>query len=260
MNVLNILLLVLFASSVSAGCRGHHGENKGKEKYKRTLNVPLQAEGGVIENEYLIYHDEGVDPHDLLYDFIYSGDAEILFEYTLMNAFSVHIKRELLDIALRNIENIEIFDNPVVSAIGMDSPVYAWGVDRTDQTTGMNNQYQYERDGSNVDVYILDTGIFIEHEQFEGRASHGVDFTGEGNGDYHNHGTHVAGTFPCVVSFSCYLLSVTMRVSLFLVTSDSDISPSSRLCLLFHLHFRNCWEQKVWDCQEGQFDCSQGHE
>jgi subtilisin family serine protease len=195
MNILNVLLLVLFASSVSAGCRRHHGEVKDGDHRKKTLNVPLQAVGGVIQDEYLVYHDKGLEPRGLLDGLIKSGQAEILNEYTLMDAFSVRIKRELLNIALINIENIEIFDNPVVSALELDSPVYAWGVDRTDQTTaGMNNQYEYERDGTNVDVYILDTGIYIEHNDFEGRASHGADFTGEGDGDGRGHGTHVAGT------------------------------------------------------------------
>jgi hypothetical protein len=168
--------------------------SEGEEKLKETPNVPLEAVGGVIQDEYLIYHDKGVDPRALLADFINSGDAEILHEYTLMNAFLVHMKRELLDVALKTIENFEVFDNPVMSAIEMDSPVYAWGVDRTDQATGRDNQYQYERDGTNVDVYILDTGIYVGNDQFEGRASLGLDVTGEGNYDGHGHGTHVAGT------------------------------------------------------------------
>jgi hypothetical protein len=94
----------------------------------------------------------------------------------------------------------------------MDSPVYAWGVDRTDQTTGMNNQYQYERNGTNVDVYILDTGIFIENDEFEGRASRGGDFTGEGDYDGHGHGTHVAGTLHYIASLSCYQIQISHLV------------------------------------------------
>jgi hypothetical protein len=192
-----------------------HSKNKDHENLKGTLNEPLKAVEGVIQDEFLIYHDKGIDPRALLDDLINSGDAEILYEYTRLNAFSVHVKRELLDLALNNIENISIFENQVMSAIAMDSPVYAWGVDRTDQTIGMDNQYQYERDGANVDVYILDTGIFVENEQFEGRASLGADFTGEGNYDGHGHGTHVAGTLHYIAS-----LSINICVPLFLVTSD----------------------------------------
>jgi hypothetical protein len=168
--------------------------SEAEEKLKETPSVPLEAVGGVVQDEYLVYYDKGIDHRALLSRFINNHDAKILHEYTLINAFSVHMKRELLDIALKDIDNIEIFDNPVVSALEMDSPVYSWGIDRTDQTNGTNDQYQYERDGTNVDVYILDTGIFVENYQFEGRASWGKDFTGEGHFDGHGHGTHVAGT------------------------------------------------------------------
>ena len=49
--------------------------------------------------------------------------------------------------------------------------------------------------GSSVDVYVIDTGINVEHEEFEGRARWGAtmpqfDLDIDGNG----HGTHCAGT------------------------------------------------------------------
>eukprot|EP00741_Cyanophora_paradoxa_P018906 tig00021105_g18252.t1 len=43
--------------------------------------------------------------------------------------------------------------------------------------------------------YVIDTGIFTEHPEFEGRARNVLDATGENMlGDCHGHGTHVAGT------------------------------------------------------------------
>ncbi|KAF8597054.1 subtilisin-like protein [Ceratobasidium sp. AG-I] len=50
-----------------------------------------------------------------------------------------------------------------------------------------------------VDVYGLDTGIFVEHSCFEGRARWGTNFTNardisNPNQDGHGHGTHTAGT------------------------------------------------------------------
>lgn len=47
--------------------------------------------------------------------------------------------------------------------------------------------------GSDVNAYVLDSGVEIDHPEFEGRAHRGRDFTSEGPGDLNGHGTHVAG-------------------------------------------------------------------
>src|SRR4051794_15367629 len=81
-------------------------------------------------------------------------------------------------------------------AIGTQaSPPY--GLDRIDQRAlPLNQSYTYGNDGAGVHAYDLDTGINASHVQFEGRASVGGDFVGDGqNGnDCNGHGTHTAGT------------------------------------------------------------------
>lgn len=44
-----------------------------------------------------------------------------------------------------------------------------------------------------TDAYIIDSGIYIGHSEFEGRASHGYNVIGGTNEDVTGHGTHVAG-------------------------------------------------------------------
>lgn len=48
--------------------------------------------------------------------------------------------------------------------------------------------------GEGIVVAVLDTGIDATHPAFSGVSIIQKDFTGEGNGDAHGHGTHCAGT------------------------------------------------------------------
>jgi subtilisin family serine protease len=79
----------------------------------------------------------------------------------------------------------------------------SWGIDRVDQRDlPLSNSYTWENDGTGANVYILDTGIRLSHQDFGGRASYvpngnNGDFVNDGQGsaaDCHGHGTHVAGT------------------------------------------------------------------
>ena len=48
--------------------------------------------------------------------------------------------------------------------------------------------------GKGIVVAVLDTGIDASHPAFSGISISQKDFTGEGDGDQHGHGTHCAGT------------------------------------------------------------------
>ncbi len=71
-----------------------------------------------------------------------------------------------------------------------------WGLDRVDQANlPLSTTYTYNETASNVNAYVLDTGIFFTHAEFGGRAVPGFDNVGDGrNGnDCNGHGTHVSG-------------------------------------------------------------------
>ncbi|MEO3746803.1 S8 family serine peptidase [Plantactinospora sp. B5E13] len=72
----------------------------------------------------------------------------------------------------------------------------SWGLDRIDQRNlPLNSSYTYPTTASNVNTYVIDTGINFNHNDFGGRAVSGYDAVDGGSADDCNgHGTHVAGT------------------------------------------------------------------
>lgn len=99
---------------------------------------------------------------------------------------------------------LELAEEPGVAWIEQDGRTQAasiqggvdWGLDRIDQRNlPLNDDYQYQADGRGVNAYIIDSGIRISHQDFEGRARHGYDAIedDETSEDCNGHGTHMAG-------------------------------------------------------------------
>lgn len=82
-----------------------------------------------------------------------------------------------------------------------DTPVtvniYQWGLDRIDQEDlPLDKIYKPNTYGSNMYVYVLDTGVRKTHDEFENRVEYGKNFinSNEDSIDKHGHGTHVMST------------------------------------------------------------------
>jgi subtilisin family serine protease len=60
----------------------------------------------------------------------------------------------------------------------------------------LDSKYSYIDTAAPVNVYIIDTGIYTAHSQFQGRAISGYNFVDWNNdsSDCNGHGTHCAGT------------------------------------------------------------------
>ena len=88
-----------------------------------------------------------------------------------------------------------------------DSMMYAsemqrnapWGLSRISHRTELTlrtfNKYEHdENGGEGVKVFVIDTGINVDHRDFHGRASWGATFAKDGDNDGNGHGSHCAGT------------------------------------------------------------------
>jgi subtilisin family serine protease len=100
---------------------------------------------------------------------------------------------------LSNNPNISFIEKDASASLIEPLPVTTqtnapWGLDRIDQLTGRDGNYNYSFSGSGVTAYVIDTGILSSHSNFGGRVISGFSSIPGGTEDCNGHGTHVAGT------------------------------------------------------------------
>lgn len=99
--------------------------------------------------------------------------------------------------------NFEVFQD---SKIQLDLPLYTsvvkpkddWHLNRLvnrelNGTVKFNRPNCVDTEKHEILNYVVDTGIDIEHEEFQNRAVWGKNFVDEEDVDCHSHGTHVSG-------------------------------------------------------------------
>jgi serine protease len=117
--------------------------------------------------------------------------------------FSVAIQGGVYE--LDEAQAAELANDPAVDYVEKDEAVRistsqagaTWGLDRIDQSDlPLNQTYNYQAGGAQVNAYIIDTGINLTHQDFAGRAVSAIDIVDNDSDatDCNGHGTHVAGT------------------------------------------------------------------
>lgn len=125
----------------------------------------------------------------------YAAVVEHEYQHAVIG-FAARMAREDAEALSRDPRVLRVEEDGRVAANLTQQPA-PWGLDRIDQPTlPLGGDYRYEGDGSGARVYVIDTGVLIEHQDFGGRASAGFSAIDDGRGstDCNGHGTHVAGT------------------------------------------------------------------
>ncbi|RYP45670.1 hypothetical protein DL768_008014 [Monosporascus sp. mg162] len=121
--------------------------------------------------------------------------TDAVFNMTGFRGFAGTIDADALE-ALRNHPEVEYIEQDAeVKALAYVSQDNApWGLGRISHRNRGSTSYVYDSStGAGTCTYIIDTGIYTQHVEFEGRASNVYDSSGEAGGDFNGHGTHVAG-------------------------------------------------------------------
>jgi hypothetical protein len=158
-----------------------------------------QAKNGrYVPDEYIVVLKDDVTDVDMEADLMgknAGGKVKKVFK-KVMKGFSMKLSADGLAIMKKNPKVKYIEQDQIASSSVIQTGV-TWGLDRIDQQAlPLNSSYEYNSNGSTVDAYIFDTGIRLDHQEFEGRAIFGFDAYPNGTTvmDGNGHGTHVAGT------------------------------------------------------------------
>jgi subtilisin family serine protease len=189
-----VTILVAFALSLLFTYSRSHAQNGGGN-FKRVQKA--------VPQEYIVVLKEGVErskvasvAQDLAR--AHGGDIKFLYQ-SVLKGFTVRLPEPAAIALSKNPQVAFVEENSVGEVNGcqvaQQDPANTTfsGLDRIDQRDGTNDTYCWDTTGAGVHAYILDTGIWVTHDEFQGRASVFYDSFGGDGIDRHNHGTAVAG-------------------------------------------------------------------
>ncbi|KAJ3103220.1 serine protease, partial [Phlyctochytrium bullatum] len=126
-------------------------------------------------------------------------DFDIFRRYVMegFKGYAAKMPRKLAE-ALARLPEVDFIEQDQVMRIMESQPSPpSWGLKRiSSRDLPLEKEYTFpDKAGEGVDAYIVDTGVFVKHKDFAGRASVGKSFSTDNHDrDGNGHGTHVAGT------------------------------------------------------------------
>lgn len=186
-----VLLLVL------AACQGDSPTSPQEPQ-------PALAAGGTDHGLIVVFKADVTDVPGLARRLAKDHDGSLRFTYQhAIKGFAARFPAAAADGLRRNPHVAYVEPDAEMRIVGTETNPPSWGLDRVDQhDLPLSSGYTYPNTATNVNVYILDTGVRLTHSEFGGRA-HYIPSANNGNfvldshtnaEDCHGHGTHVAGT------------------------------------------------------------------
>ncbi|KAI1075303.1 peptidase S8/S53 domain-containing protein [Whalleya microplaca] len=123
-----------------------------------------------------------------------TSDADFVYNSNSFKGFASSLTADELE-SLQNDPNVDYIEQDAVIKISATQSNADWGLARLSNKDASSTTYTYDDSaGEGTCAYIIDTGIEVDHEEFEGRAKFLANYADSDDTDGNGHGTHVAGT------------------------------------------------------------------
>jgi len=167
--------------------------------------APLNRAQKSVPGQYVVLLKDGADARthkQALARFMKTDSKanELLHEYSFegFEGYAVRATPAVLNFIREAEDSVRLVEeDQFVSTFGQQNNPPSWGLDRISQRSlPYDNAFHYpDTAGAGVDLYTIDTGIYLQHNDFGGRATWGFTAPANANDDDLNgHGTHCSGT------------------------------------------------------------------
>ncbi|KAI1754385.1 subtilisin-like protease PR1K [Xylaria castorea] len=164
---------------------------------ERSSPAPLlkPRNGDVIEGKYIVKmkSSSGVQILEAHKNMV-ASKVDYTYNSNQFAGFAASMTAEEVE-ALQNMPDVEYIEHDAIVRLSATQAGADWGLARLSNTSPDSSTYTYDDSaGEGVCAYIVDTGIDVDHPDFEGRATFASNQVDNDNTDGNGHGTHVAGT------------------------------------------------------------------
>ncbi|GAW24938.1 hypothetical protein ANO14919_145340 [Xylariales sp. No.14919] len=164
---------------------------------KRASPAPLlkPRNADVIEGKYIVKMKSGAGIKVLeAHKGLVSSKVDYTYNSHKFFGFAASMTAEEVE-NLQNMPDVEYIEHDAIVRASATQNNADWGLARLSNTSPNSSTYTYDDTaGEGVCAYVVDTGIDVDHEEFEGRATFASNQVDSDDTDGNGHGTHVAGT------------------------------------------------------------------
>jgi subtilisin family serine protease len=199
--------------------------------YDDRLDAVVNSEGGFHSNkkvDLLIDYDRLPGPAEL--SALHQLDLEVTYKSRYINTMAArNVPLNLLPI-ISGLEGVVMIEKQSLYRPSLDVSVPAMKVRPSSQYT--NVAYDFDVDGDDIVIAIIDTGVDDDHDGLTGKFIAGADFSGGiisfvNPDDKEGHGTHVAGIAMGTGGSTAVNVGVAPGASLVDVKVFNDWTPTT---------------------------------